>query len=123
MDDALGAKNRFYYKKNHAPLFTPTHEFMAGLILATRVKIPNKLEMFDSIDQADQFRKENPEFKYQTLCMIKGEKTTLGRAILSDLFDKNLESYLGNFNTTLNAKNVNLLYSQLDNKEDRLERI
>lgn len=123
MIEALGAKNRFLYKKNHQPLFTPTHEFMQGLIQATKVDIPDKREVFDSLEDVIKYKKNTKGFRYQTMFILNGRETTLAREILSEYFDKDINAYLGDFKTTLNSKNIILLYEQLRDKEDRLERI
>ena len=123
MTDALSARNRFLFKKNHAPLFTPTHEFMHGLIIATKVIIPSKRESFDSIEDVIKYKKEHKDFKYQTMIILNGKETTLGREILSEYFDKDVNAYLKDWKTTLNSKNVTFLYEQLRDKPDRLERI
>jgi hypothetical protein len=123
INDALSARNRVLYKKNQKPLFTPTHEIMSGLVKASRVIIPKNLESFDSIEEIKQYKKEHPEFKYQTLCTLKGEQTTLGREILSDLFDVNITKFVGGFDKAITGKNCGLLYEQLRDKDDRLDRI
>lgn len=123
MIEALGAKNRFLYKKNHQSLFTPTHEFMQGLIQATKVDIPDKREVFDSLEDVIKYKKNTKGFRYQTMFILNGRETTLAREILSEYFDKDINAYLGDFKTTLNSKNIILLYEQLRDKEDRLERI
>jgi len=123
INDALSARNRVLYKKNQKPLFTPTHEIMSGLVKASRVIIPSNLESFDSVEEIKQYKKEHPEFKYQTLCTLKGEQTTLGREILSDLFDTNITKFVGGFDKSITGENCGLLYEQLRDKEDRLDRI
>lgn len=123
INEALSAKNRFYYKKNHKPLFTPTAEMMRGLIQATKVHTPKEIQVFDTLEDAKEYKKNNRDFKYQTLCRIDGEQTTLARAILSDLFDKDINAYVGGLTKGLTAGNVTMLYEQLHEKEDRLDRI
>lgn len=124
VNNALSARNRFYYKKNQKPLFTPTQEIMRGLVQATKVNMTNsKLEVFDSIEDAKEFKKENKDFRWQTLCIINGKKTTLARAILTELFDKDIDAYVGGFDKCITAKNCTMLYEQLADKEDRLDRI
>lgn len=121
--EPLSPRNIFYFKKNHKPLYTPTHEMMHGLILASKVQIPDSLDTFDSFEELNNYKKTHRDFKYQTLVMLEGEKTTLGREILSKLFDKDINAYLGGITNNINASNCTQLYEQLSDKEDRLDRI
>lgn len=121
--EVMSPKNLIYFKKNHEPIFMPTHEIMQGLIFASKVIIPENLETFDSLEDANQFRRKNRNFKWQTLFWYQGNQTTLARERLSELFGKDINSYLENFNNTLNSKNLIPLYSGLADFEDRTDRI
>lgn len=124
MIESLGARNRFRYKKDHGVMFTPSQDILHGLIVGTKVIVPESLETFDSIEECKQYRKENRDsFKYQTLCVIDGVKTTLARAMFTEMFDKDINAYIGGFDKNLTAKNITPLYEQLIDKEDRLKRI
>lgn len=124
MVSAMSPRNIFLYKKNHKPLYTPTHEMMHGLITASKVSVPDKLESFDSLQDLKDYKKMHRDFKYQTQVLLNGQKTTLGREILSDLFDKDINAYLGdNFKGNINSENCLFLYEQLRDKPDRLDRI
>ena len=124
MTSAMSPKNIFLYKKNHKPLYVPTHEMMHGLIQASKVYVPDKLETFDSLQDLKDYKKMNRDFKYQTMVILNGQKTTLGREILSELFDKDVNAYLeDDFKGNINSDNCIFLYEQLRGKPDRLERI
>lgn len=120
---SLSARNRFQWKKNHEPLFLPTQEFMHGLIIGTKVIFEKNPKSFEDIKEAEEYRKQHREFKYQTRCKINGKETTLARAILTELFNKDIDAYLGSLDKSLNAKNMIYLYQQLYDEPDRLERI
>lgn len=127
VNEGLGAKSRFFYRKNNKPLFVPDQEILQGLILATRITIqPNPLK-FDSIAEAKQYRKEHPDkFKWQTQCVIDGKRTTLGRAILSEMFGKDIDSYLNSIKAdSIDGKNALWLYEQMRDYDpnDRVTRI
>lgn len=121
--ETMSPKNIIYYKKNHAPLFMPSHEIMMGLLYATKVIIPEEYEEFDDLNDAYAFRKKNRKFKWQTLFRYQGNLTTLARERLSEYFGKDINGYLGSFEKTLNSKNIIPLYVNLEEFEDRMERI
>lgn len=128
MEEALSAKHRFYYRKNHVPIYRPLGDMMHGLTLATKIDPQSKPEIFDSLDDLKKYKRETKGFKYQTEVVLNGRKTTLGREILSDYFQLDINSYLLNLDKSYNhdfvdAKNMIGLYAQLGNKEDNLERI
>lgn len=123
MNEALSAKSRFLYKKSHKPIYTPKGDMMHGLTLATKVEFVTKPETFDSLEDAIEHKRKTKGFKYQTLIVLNGKKTTIAREILSKHFDKDVNAYLGGLDKTLNSKNMIVLYEQLKDKEDRLERI
>lgn len=128
MNDAMSAKNRFLYQKNHKPIYIPKGDMMHGLTVASKVIIPKgKLLSFLSVDEAKQYKQDHPEFKYQTACIIMGKQTTLGREILSEMFGKDVNAYIeqecGGFTKSITAKTMIYLYQQLADKPDRLKRI
>lgn len=123
MNETMSPRNVFLYKKNHAPLYMPTQEVMHGLIQASKVILVDKPETFDSIVDIVKYKKEHKDFKYQTHCILNGKETTLGRELLSEYFDKDINSYLGGFKNNIDAKNISWLYEQLRDKEDRVDRI
>ena len=123
----MSPRNIFYFKKSHKPLFLPTHDMMKGLILGSRVTlIPEENQLnFESVDKAKQYWiKNRRKFKFQHQCKIANKTTTLGRAILSDYFGKDIDAYLSDIKADgLNAKNVIILYSMLEDFDDRPDRI
>jgi hypothetical protein len=124
-NEAMNPRNLIYYKKNHKPLFTPTHEIMLGLITATKVILGHEDDLiFDSVEEAVATKKTMRDFKWQTLITIKGKKTTLAREKLSELFVVDLNVYLeSKGDTNLNSKNIIPLYVNLEHFDDRLDRI
>jgi hypothetical protein len=127
VNEGLGSKNRFFYRKNNVPLYVPDQEILQGLILATRIIIQRTPLKFDSIAEAKEYRKAHPDqFKWQTLCVINGKRTTLGRAILSELFNKDVDGYLEGIKAdNIDGKNVLWLYEQMREYDpnDRMNRI
>jgi hypothetical protein len=123
--EVMSPKNLYYYKKSHSHLFTPSHEIMSGLIIASRISMPEdgELHQFDSIEDAKLYRKSHRKFTYQTKCIINDKETTLGRAILSDLFNCNIEEKLNDGKINLTSKEIPELYDKLDDLDDRLNRI
>lgn len=123
----MSPRNIFYFKKSHKPLFLPTHDMMKGLILGSRMTlIPEENQLsFESVNEAKQYWiKNRRKFKFQHQCKIANKTTTLGRAILSDYFGKDIDAYLSDIKADgLNAKNIVVLYSMLEDFEDRPDRI
>lgn len=123
MVDAMSPRNLIYYKKNHKPLFLPTHEMMQGLIFGTRTILNDNLLEFSSLEEAEDFRKHNRNFKYQTVFLLNGNQTTIAREIIGSYFGTNLNDYLNGLERILDAKNIVPLYCKLDQYQDRVERI
>jgi hypothetical protein len=123
MVDAMSPKNLVYYKKNYKPLFLPTHEMMQGLIYGTKVILNDKLLEFSSLEEAEEYRKNNRDFRYQTVFLLNGKQTTIARELLSDYFGTDINEYLKGFENNLDAKNIIPLYCKLDQFEDRVDRI
>jgi len=123
--EVMSPKNLYYYKKSHSHLFTPSHEIMAGLIISTRISYPKdgKIRSFGTIDDAKKWRKTHRDFTYQTKCFIDDKETTLGRAILGELFNRDIDEFLNGDKENLTSKEIPMLYDGLVELEDRLERI
>jgi len=124
INNALSARNRFYYRKNQSILYRPKGDMMHGLTLATKLDPVAKPQIFDSLAEAIEYKRSNPGFRTQTECIINGCRTTIGRETLSELFGKDVNAYLRSLKANnLTAKNVIYLYTQLSDVDDRLERI
>jgi hypothetical protein len=123
--DVMSPKNLYYYKKSHSHLFTPSHEIMSGLIISTRISYPQDgiIQRFDTIDDAKLYRKSHRKFTYQTKCIINDKETTLGRAILSELFNCDINEFLNGDKGNLTSSEIPQLYDKLDDLDDRLDRI
>ena len=130
--ERMSPRNRIYYKKNGEPLYMPEQDILSGLIIGTRTQLPkgNKLMDFDTVENAMEYRSNNPEkLKFTTLVTIGGKQTTIARAKLSELFDVDIDAYLESYDgkpedkESLNGKNIVPLYAGLETKPDRLERI
>lgn len=121
--ETMSPKNIIYYKKNQEPVFMPTHEIMQGLIIATKCILTDNPLQFDDIKDVISYKKSSREFKYQTVFLLNGKETTLGREILSEYFGTNLTEYLNGFDKYLTASKCSALYSKLEDFEDRVERI
>lgn len=123
INNEMSPKNLVYYKKNLNPLFTPNHEIMHGLIIATKTILTDNPLSFDSLEDALEYKKSHREFKYQTVFFLEGKKTTIGRSLLGQYFDTDLNAYLDGLDKHLTASNVIPLYSKLDDFSNRLELI
>jgi len=124
VNNALSARNRFYYRKNQSVIYRPKGDMMHGLTLATKLDPQSKPQLFDSLDEAKEYQKTHPEFKTQTECIINGSRTSIGRETLSELFGKDVNAYIRDLNAkSLTPKNMIYLYTQLSDLDDRLERI
>jgi hypothetical protein len=123
--EVMSPKNLYYYKKSHSHLFTPSHEIMSGLIISTRISYPEDGEIkdFATIDDAKAWKKSHRKFSYQTKCYINDKETTLGRAILGELFNCDIDEFLNGDKDSLNSSSIPQLYDKLDDLEDRLDRI
>lgn len=121
--EKMSPRNIVYYKKNQSHLYLPSHEIMGGLIVGTRKIIPEEVLVFQSYDEAYQYKRKTRGFKWQTECIIAGKQTTLARYKLSQLFDCDLEEFLNNGKTNLTSKEIPQLYDKITDYEDRLERI
>lgn len=123
INEYMSPKNIIYYKKNLKPLFLPTHEMMQGLILGTLVNIPEQIKEFNSLEEIAEHKKLTRFFRYQTLVLLNGNKTTLARELFSAYFGTDLNEYLDGLNSSLNSKNIIPLYVKLSDLNDRVDRI
>lgn len=131
VNDTMNPKQLIYYTKNHETIFMPSHERCHGLFIGTRVRLPENgvIMNFNSVEEAKEYKKTHRDLKYQTQITIKGKKTTLGRQLFGQLFDKDLDAYIGD-KPGLTPKMLKPLYQNLApdynpniTKEGRLERI
>lgn len=134
--DKMAVDKHVFYEKNHKPLFMPEQDVMSGLLLASRVShdIMPMLE-FPTLEDAKAYRKDHPELRVYTAITIGGKETTIGRTVLGELFNVDLDDYLENYkgyenivaskkdHESLTADNLMPLYAHLDMFDDRIERI
>ena len=139
--DRMSPSRQVFQKKSHLPLFMPEQDILSGLIIGTRIRreSPGKLRRFDSVESAEEFRRENPDkLKIQSLIEINGKETTIGREILGNYFNCDLNEYLESYegyydepatdedHQHLTGKNIVPLYmklTELDDQADRVHRI
>lgn len=136
--DRMSPSRMILQKKSHLPFFMPEQDILSGLIIATRIRKEKKLMNFDSVEDAEAYRKENPDkLKIQSLITIDGKETTIGREILGHYFNVDLTDYLENYigyydqpakkddHLSLTSNNIVPLYAKLAELEesDRVHRI
>lgn len=135
--ERMSPSRQVLQKKNHMPLFMPEQDIMSGLIIATRTRREKgKVKNFDNVEQAEEYRKANPDkLKIQSIIEIDGKETTIGREILGHYFNVDLTDYLENYNgyydekakdedhQHLTPKNIVPLYMKLSEMDDRVDRI
>jgi len=121
VDSQLNARTILYKKKNLNPSFLPRQEILSGLIIASSIRVNSEALAFDTLEQAEQYRKSHLEVKYQDRMFISSKKTTLGRAKLSDYFQIDLDAVTGE-DKPINKETVLDLYLKLHELPDWIDR-
>lgn len=112
----------FYMEKNLSPLFTPSHEFLYGIYLASRVNRDNPpVEYKNSNDLEKMY--EDGTIDADTLLKSKPQvPNTYGRIRISNIIGDNIDNVLSP-DEPVTAKNIVLLMAKINLHEDRLDRI
>lgn len=108
----------WFYEKEAKPTFTPTHEILYGLYLATVYgKLTDK--KFANLEQAEQAY-QNSQIEYNDTIMIDDKKTTYGRAKIESIIHMDLDAGLGQ-DVPIDTKNISKLISGLSTHRNRAE--
>jgi DNA-directed RNA polymerase, beta'' subunit/160 kD subunit len=118
----MSPRNMVFYKKSLEPLFSPNHEIMNGLTIATKVQYPKVERTYQSFSDALRDEQESILSPWEVV-IIEGGRTTVSRWILGKIFDINLEEFLGGLDNYLDSKGVNKLMKNVGKLGDRVERL
>ena len=111
-----------FMEKNLAPLYTPSHEFLYGLYLASRVTQTGKPVKYRTGEDLDKMY-ENGDIDADTELEHKpGTPVTYGRIRLSNIIGANIDTVLAP-NEPITASNIVLIMGKINLQKDRLERI
>lgn len=111
-----------FMEKNLAPLYTPSHEFLYGLYLASRVTQTGKPVRYRTGEDLDKMY-ENGDIDADTELEHKpGTPVTYGRIRLSNIIGANIDTVLAP-NEPITASNIVLIMGKINLQKDRLERI
>jgi len=122
INEQINPRNIVYYRKSLTPMFTPKHEVLYGLIIASRIDVNSNPIYFTNLEDAKKIKESDPKFRYQSRIILGGVETTLGRAIISELVGTDIEKVIGN-NQPIDKNNILLLYSKLEALPDRVDRL
>lgn len=121
VQERMSPRNTLYYKKSLSPIYTPSHEVLNGLALAT--KMDNDQEV---IDYSEYSSAEKDEFEGRidiyTPIRLNGEITTVGRVKINEIMNIELNKVLGD-NVGVSSANVRTVIDALSNMNDRVERL
>lgn len=113
----------FFTEKNLSPLFTPSHEFLYGLYLASNVNESLPSVNYRTESDLDKLYEDGTIDADTPLTGGKpGIPRTYGRIRLSMILGDNIDNILGK-DVPIDAKNIILIMSKVNLHEDRLERL
>jgi hypothetical protein len=115
------ATARFYSESNLQPLYTPSHEFLLGLNLGTKIdESQPTYEILDS-DHLSELISSN-QVDYNTPIVFNGEKTCYGRLRVSQILRYNLSGIIGDSHIT-SDNIIDIMIFINDEDDDRLNKI
>ena len=113
----------FFMEKNLSPLFTPSHEFLYGLYLASRVDQSQKPVKYSTERDLERMYEVEGSIDADTPLIGKPKvPSTYGRIRISMIMECNIDDVLGK-DVPIDAKNIALIMSKVNLHEDRLDKI
>lgn len=108
----------WFYEKEARPTFTPTHEILYGLHLATTYGKPTNKEFgtFEELENAYKEQKVN----YNDIVKLDDRKSSYGRAKVEHILHMDLDAGLGEDNP-IDVKNINKIVSGMSTHRRRAE--
>lgn len=108
----------WFYEKEAKPTFTPTHEILYGLHLATSFgrKTNKKFVSFEQVEQAYK----NSDIEYNDTILLDDKETTYARKKVENIIHMDLDAGLGE-GVAIDTKNINLVMSGLSTHRRRAE--
>lgn len=112
-------KSIVYYEKNLKPVFVPSHEFLYGLHLGTKVNLKEELVEYESIEEVNtdyDSGKLNPD----TPIRVDAYTSTYGRLRVSTIIRTYLDDVIGE-NISIDPGNILKIMYKINIYEDRLD--
>lgn len=120
VDERIGVGSVYYKESNLQPLLTPSHEYLLGLNLGTRVIMkPNQKPIpINNSDQITDLLNKN-KIDYNTPLKYKGKVTSYGRLLVSTYIKDNLDDLIGE-GVPINSKNIFTIMEVINRRDDRI---
>lgn len=113
--------NNWRYEKSSRYLFTPKHETLYGLHMATSKPSAKDISTYNSINEIkDQWNRNKLEVT-DRIC-FNAKVSTLGRVIISDILGIDIDEVIGE-NNAIDDSNIGKLIALLGSKSDRSQRL
>ena len=106
----------WFYEKEAKPIFTPTHEILYGLHLASTYGKPTKKE-FGTFEQLEQAYKDK-KVEFDDIVMLDDRKNSYGRAKIEHILNMDLDAGLGE-DEPITVKNINKIISAMSSHRYR----
>ena len=107
----------WFYEKEAKPIFTPTHEVLYGLHLATTFGKTSNYE-FETLTQVEQAIK-NGKIDFDTVIFLNDKRTTFGRAKIESILNGlDIGAVLGE-STPIDKDNIAKIVSRMSSFKDR----
>ena len=115
------ADKLLYYEKSNKPIYTPTHEVLVGLYLASSNQ--------ESVDKGKKFKDlpnatvafEADEIEYDEIIKVGNRKDTYARFRLADIIGSDLDIVIGR--NKINKGNIAKVISVIYSKSDYVKRL
>lgn len=108
----------WFYEKEARPTFTPTHEILYGLHLATTYGKPTNKEFARFEDLEDAYNRGQVQF--DDIVKLNDRKSSYGRAKIEKILNMDLDAGLGE-DEPITVKNINRIVSGMSTHRRRAE--
>ena len=120
--------NIWFYEKNQEPIFTPTHEILHGLYLATnmgQVKNPDKLPEYPTFESLESAW-DKGFIEYNQIVKCDDKVTTYARSKVEHILGRDLSSALdnpakGEVNVPVSSRNIGKIIAGLAHDRNRAQ--
>jgi hypothetical protein len=119
VESRIGPDALYYRESSLTPLFTPSHEFLLGLNLGSRINVDKKVVKVTSMEDIDKLLDSNT-IDYNTPLNYNNRTTSYGRLVIGSFIRNDLDTLIGT-GVNIDAKNILVIMESINVKDDRLE--
>ena len=119
VEQRIGPEALYYQESNLKTLLTPSHEFLLGLNLGSRIEMGPKPIKITEASQIEELLNSN-KINYNSPLEYNGKLTCYGRLLISTYIKGSIDDLIGD-GKPINAKNILVIMEYISVKSDRLD--